>query len=95
MTFNHDIDSLSGALGVNKTGEDLAVQMAEMSRRFMESDNDKISNLAEMIHEELSYPEILMLATINTYEVIERSQTQSARDAIKKLSDLLNKLKHD
>lgn len=95
MTFNHDKDSLSDALGVYKTGEDLATQMAKLCERFIKSDDDKISNLAEMIHEELTYPEILMIATINAYEIIERSQNQSAIAVMKKLSDLIKKLQDD
>lgn len=95
MTFNHDTDVLTKALGIDKTGEQLAHQMAMLTKRYLQSDNDMLSHLAEMIHEELSYQEILMLATIDTYRVINEAQNATADDTIKKLHDLLKKLNSD
>lgn len=95
MTFNHDTDVLTKALGIDKTGDQLAHKMAMLTKRYLQSDNDMLSHLAEMIHEELSYQEILLLATIDTYRVINEAHNATADDTIKKLQDLLKKLNSD
>ncbi len=99
MTFNHNTEVLTEALGIKESAEQLALVMSEMCRRFMESDRDKISHLAEMIHEELSYQQILLLATIDTHRVIQTSQENTdvttMLKELKSLQSILDKLKRN
>jgi predicted MarR family transcription regulator len=97
MTFNHDTEVLTEALDIKETGEELALIMTDLARRFMQADKYKISHLAEMIHEELSYPQILLLATIDTHRVIQKSNECAdltmMLDELDTLKQLLDKLK--
>lgn len=93
MTFNHSAETITEALGITLTSDDVAQMMTDLSRKFLNyidsDDDDKLSasRLAEMIHEDIPYEVILFLITSQTLNTIKDAQE-------KLMSDLFNELKH-
>ena len=77
MNFNHKRESITESFGINISSEKIADKVTDIVRRWLSSDdNDKISVLGEMIHNELSYEIILFLATQEVYGKVEQTFEQ-------------------
>jgi len=77
MNFNHKKESITESFGININSEKIADKVTDIVRRWLTSDdNDKISVLGEMIHNELSYEIILFLATQEVYGKVEQTFEQ-------------------
>lgn len=87
MTFNHDVDSTTEALGINqsdfsKHNEDLVSFVIKDA--FFGKESPRMSMIAEYIHKNFDYNEILFMATVVSYEKIADA-TKLATKQIDKL----------
>ncbi len=72
LVFNHEKETLSEAMGMSeKSLEELATKMSEISKNFLLKDEMKKSELAEKVALELSYSELIFIATGKMIETIE------------------------
>lgn len=64
MKFNHESKTITEAFNIQMSTGDMADKITDIVKRWATSeDGEKISVLAEMMHNELSYELILFLAT--------------------------------
>lgn len=69
MKFNHDAESLAGALDVSQ--HEYASQLAAVLTISMDRGEQKVSRISEMIHSTVDYKIILLLATRNLMDLVE------------------------
>jgi len=88
MTFKHDSDTTSAALGVNedkfkKNNEGLVSFIIKGA--FFGTDAPTVSMIAEHIHKNFDYNEILFMATSSSYEKIVEATTLATKEIDKLL----------
>jgi len=83
IQFNHDTDSIASAFGT--TSDIIASQLTESIKKFMNDDRSKVSVLGEIMHNNVDYNIILLLAT-------ERAEELSVNAAKSTLEKILDKL---
>lgn len=86
IKFNHNVNGIFEALGIDHTNEELSEKMASICMRFTMSDGDKVSKLAEKIYKEFPENVILLLAVQGVLETmkgaiedLENSRSDSQR----------------
>lgn len=89
LTFNHDAETVHEAFGV--TSDDMATDIASCVSDFVRKAKDddsqqSISRLGEMIHENIPYKTILLLATKEVYNTLEQFHDSMVQDFIKKIT---------
>lgn len=89
LTFNHDAETVHEAFGV--TSDDMATDIASCVSDFVRKGKDddsqqSISRLGEMIHENIPYKTILLLATKEVYNTLEQFHDSMVQDFIKKIT---------
>ena len=90
MKFNHDAESMTEALGVSQSPDEVAMAVSQTVQKWSEdkSKHKSVSLLSEYLHKNLSYEIILMIATRDVHNKIEQLMTESIAD-----SEVLNLLK--
>ena len=85
IKFNHDADSLTKALGMSQSTEEVAVAitMAVVKWSRDGSGSLSLSILSEYLHKELSQEAILILATQNVHEKLQEALSSKGEKAIK------------
>ena len=86
MTFDHDKDSTLDAMGVNinEFNQHNKLLISHVVRKSIESEDFMtMSQIAEVIHNEFTYNEILLMASISAYSKIEEA-TKLAVKSIEK-----------
>lgn len=83
MTFNHDSDSTGTALGINednfsKHNNDLVSFVIKDA--FFGEEAPRMSVIAEHIHNNFDYNEILFMATVASYEKIMEATKLAAKE---------------
>ena len=64
MKFNHESESITKAFGIEMSSSELADKVTDIIKDWFESDDsNKMSKLAERLHNELPYEVIIFLAT--------------------------------
>ena len=86
IQFNHDTDSVASAFGT--TSDIIASQLTESIKKFVDDDRSKVSVLGEILHNNVDYNVILLLAT-------ERTETLAMHGAKATLKKILDKLEED
>ena len=77
MKFNHESKTMTGAFNIQMNASEMADKITDIVKRWATSDEgEKISVLAEMIHNELSYEVILLLATKEVHNKVVSSLTE-------------------
>lgn len=84
IEINHDAETLTDAFGT--TGEHVAGQLTKAVKKFIDDDRSKVSVLSEILHNDVDYKVILLLAT----QQVEMLAKKSAKaTALKELLDLI------
>lgn len=89
MNFNHNSEKLTASFGINITSEQVAETITEIVKKWMTSDSQKISELGEMIHNELPYEIILFLATQEVHGKMKSSLSEMTEELEKILKRIL------
>jgi len=84
IQFNHDTDSIASAFGT--TSNIIASQLTECIKKFTKDDRSKVSVLGEIMHNNVDYNVILLLAT----ERAEELAVNSAKSTLQKILDELD-----
>ena len=89
IKFNHNADSLTNALGMSQSTEEVAMAITIAVKRWSEdrSGSANLSILSEYLHKELPYEALLMLATQSVHDKLQESFKDSGH--IKKLMEML------
>jgi hypothetical protein len=87
IQINHDAETLTSAFGV--TAKDVAEQLTNSIKKFVDDDRSKVSVLSEILHNNVDYKIILLLAT----EQVEGLARKSAKATA--IEGLLNLLTED
>ncbi len=89
MEFNHEKDSLAEALGISeKHLEEITAKLSTLTLDVIKGDSCKPSHIAEKIAHELSYSELIFVATqyiMNKIESFEEHKREIITGALKKL----------
>lgn len=89
MEFNHDKGSLSEALGISeKHLDEITSKLSNLTMGVIKSDGAKPSHIAEKIANELSYSELIFVATqyiMDKIESFEEHKREIITGALKKL----------
>lgn len=88
LIFDHTQTHVSDALKVD-TGTH-AKKIVACIKEFAESDSTKISSLAELMHNNLDYNSILLLAVENVMDKVHSSEQSPSIKELKALLDLLS-----
>jgi hypothetical protein len=83
MVFNHDAKSATQSMGVKDGMDD---RIAELMVKIVDKGKQKFSHVAEEIHNELSYEDILFLAA---HEVISTLENATRHSLLETLQDTL------
>ena len=75
IKFNHDAETLTDALGIEK--ETFALQLAGVIAIHHSMDDDKMSRLSQLISNCVDYNIILVLATKQLIEFVENFDAES------------------
>jgi DNA-binding Xre family transcriptional regulator len=95
LVFNHTKETLSEAMGMSENNlEDLAVKMSEISKNFLLTQEMKKSELAEKVALELSYSELIFIATGKIIETIESAVSINS-SSMEQLIELMKKLRDE
>jgi hypothetical protein len=87
IKFNHNEDSLTSALGIKQSPEEVAVAITIAISDWADDETGtSCSLLAEYLHKGLTYEIILLLAT---REVYERLSSQMNEEPMRKLLSIL------
>ena len=75
IKFNHDSKSLTKALGMRESTEEVAMAITIAVMRWSEdkSGSANLSILSEYLHKELPYEALLILATQNVHDKLQES----------------------
>ncbi len=90
MKFNHDAESMTEALGMSQSPDEVAMDVCLAVHKWSEDESKykSASLLSEYLHKNLSYEIILMIATREVHNKIEQLMTESIAE-----SEVLNLLK--
>lgn len=84
IKFDHDATSMTEALGITQTAEEVAEMITKVVEHWIRKDNSsKNSILSEYLHNELSYEIIIFLATKELFSKINQTL-----DSIMKSDDM-------
>lgn len=84
FVFNHDAETLTSSFGT--TSEEVAEQLTQAVKKFLNDNRSKVSVLGEILHDDVDYKVILLLAT----QQLETLSIKSAKaTALKELLDLI------
>jgi hypothetical protein len=91
IKFNHNADTLTEALGMKQSAEEVSMSITDVVKDWTrdESKSSSMSHLAESIHSVLPYETILLLATREVHETLEKAFSD---DPIRKLLSLLESI---
>jgi hypothetical protein len=84
LKFNHDAETFHEALGSNV--EDFATELSNCVQEFGDVEDMTISKLAEKLHQKLPYEYILILATREVQNTIEKFNEKMLKDLLTKLT---------
>lgn len=85
MKFNHELDSPLAALGSEVTTRQLSENIVKCATKFIEDDSlERLSNLSELLFENLSKEEILFLATMEVKRTLSDNKAMFALASILK-----------
>jgi ABC-type transport system involved in Fe-S cluster assembly fused permease/ATPase subunit len=79
MVFNHDAKSATQSMGV-KDGMD--ERIAELMVKIVDKGKQKFSHVAEEIHNELSYEDILFLAAHEAISALKVATTEAILETV-------------
>jgi len=89
MEFNHDKNSLAEALGISeKHLDEITTKLSTLTLDVIKGDGSKPSHIAEKIANELSYSELIFVATqyiMNKIESFEEYKRELVTTALKKI----------
>lgn len=89
MEFNHDKNSIAEALGMSeKHLEEIGAKLSSLTLDVLKGESRKPSHVAEKIAHELSYSELIFVATqyiMGKVESFEEHKREIITDALKKL----------
>ena len=85
IEFNHDTDKLTSAFGT--TTEEISSQLTKVTKMFMNDERSKVSVLGEILHNEVDYNVILLLATEQVEYIAMKSAKVVMQKLIKKLEE--------
>jgi DNA-directed RNA polymerase specialized sigma subunit len=79
IKFNHDADSLTKALGMKQSTEEVAMGITMAVAKWSEDSSGSLSLsiLSEYLHKELSQEAILILATQSVHDKLQESFRES------------------
>jgi hypothetical protein len=93
LTFNHEEKDSLKAIDCQYNGEQVNERIFRMLKNYINNNEFKrASQLSELMHQELSYEEILFLATHSLQDKIVQMGNHMMMDAMK---DLLSELEDD
>ena len=74
IKFDHKQKDITSAIGLNLNTEELSDKFGDVLGEFLDmSDNENISKLAELIHQKLTYREILFATTMHMLDIVKKS----------------------
>jgi len=92
LKFNHQEKDMLSAIDSQYNGDQVNEQINEVIERYMDNEYmDKVSQLSEIIHNDLDYEVILFLATHSILDKITKVQAKAMLDELK---DFLNNDEH-
>ena len=78
ITFNHGAETLHDALGVSR--DEFASKLSEILRNFFTNTTDpSLSKLAELLHNNMSHAELLMLASNEVIRKLDEMEEDVAK----------------
>lgn len=93
IEFDHQAENFAKAIGVNMTAHELAEKLADIAARFVSERHTKVSLLSEMLHKELPYECILLLATNEVFNRIREIDDSISGSIIGTLDRMIDALK--
>ncbi len=84
LKFNHDAETFHEALGSNV--EDFATELSNCVQEFDNVEDMTLSKLAERLHQKLPYEYILILATREVQNTIDKFNEKMLKDLLTKLT---------
>lgn len=83
IKFNHDADTMFEAMGVMSNDKDeLASKIDKIVKTFISSDDNRDSVLAELLHQGLTYEEILFLAYGAVRNVVQDAMIEMLKSTL-------------
>lgn len=83
IKFNHDADTMFEAMGVmNNDKDELASKLDKIVKTFISSDDNRDSVLAELLHQGLTYEEILFLAYGAVRNVVQDAMIEMLKSTL-------------
>lgn len=93
MEFNHSKDNLIEALGFKEESiEDLVARLADIVTETISGDNAKPSHIAQKIAENLSYSELVFVATQHMMDKVESFNEIKRKEISKMLKEVIKGL---
>ena len=94
LKFDHSKETLSESLGMSETQlEELSMKMTEISKDFIKAKGSLgKSHVAEKIALELSYSELIFIATGKVFETLDRA-LEKQQEMLKGLESLVQMMK--
>jgi hypothetical protein len=94
MEFNHSKDNLIEALGFKEESiEDLGARLTDIVNETVSGDNPKTSHLAQKIAENLSYSELVFVATQHMMDKVKSFNEIKRKEISKMLKEVIKGLK--
>lgn len=94
LKFDHSQDTLSASMGMTEIQlEELSMKMTEISKEFIKAKGSLgKSHVAERIALELSYSELIFIATGKVFETLDRA-LEKQEEMLKSLESLVQMMK--
>lgn len=94
LKFDHSQDTLSASMGMTEIQlEELSMKMTEISKEFIKAKGSLgKSHVAERIALELSYSELIFIATGKVFETLDRA-LEKQEEMLKGLESLVQMMK--
>lgn len=95
LKFDHSQDTLSASMGMTEIQlEELSMKMTEISKEFIKAKGSLgKSHVAERIALELSYSELIFIATGKVFETLDRALEKQEEMLLKSLESLVQMMK--
>lgn len=71
LKFNHEAEKTTEAIGMATTADELSAKVGKCLLNWIKGKEAKASQLAESLHKELNYDELLFLATMSVASKVE------------------------
>lgn len=78
IKFDHDCESTLKAIGATSTVDELADKLASISVQYLKSDSHKISELCELVVNQMTDEEILYMCVQKMHSTINQSMFEHA-----------------